>query len=131
MDIRIEQQRKDIAIMHEKSVQNMMNQVPFIVNNIFSGMGGVMNVVPLQLKDPASLQPALVLTEGNPTPQGSGSSTCAESTRVGTTSLHYLFGLPNLYKASSFLPPNSAVASKHFAMDVDDIAWSTDDPTVG
>jgi hypothetical protein len=41
MDIRMEQQRKDMAIMHEKSVQNVINQVPLIVHNAFLGMGGV------------------------------------------------------------------------------------------
>jgi hypothetical protein len=44
MDTCIEQQWKDMAKMHEKSVQSVMNQVPFIVHNVFSGMGGVMNV---------------------------------------------------------------------------------------
>ena len=96
MDTRIEQQRKDMTKMHEKSVQSMMNQVPFIVYNIFSGIEGVMNVALLQLKGLASSQLALMLTKGNPTPQGSGSSTRAKSTWVGTASLRYLFGLPNL-----------------------------------
>jgi hypothetical protein len=31
-----------------------MNQVPLIVHNVFSGMGKVMNIVPLQLKGLAS-----------------------------------------------------------------------------
>jgi hypothetical protein len=52
--MRMEQQWKDMAIMHEKSVQSVMNQVPLIVHIVFSGMGRVMNVVPLQLKDSAS-----------------------------------------------------------------------------
>jgi hypothetical protein len=130
MDMLMEQQQKDMAIMHEKFVQSMMNQVPLIVHNVFSGMGGVMNVVPLQLKDPASLQPALMLTEGNPMPQGSGSSTRVESAGVRTTSLRQ-FGLPNPDKASSFSPPNFAVAFEPFKMDVDDVARSTDDPTAG
>jgi hypothetical protein len=127
MDIRMEQQWKDMIIMQEKSVQSEMNQVPL---NIFSGMEGVMNVVPLQLKGPTSSQPALMLTEGNPMPQGSGSSTRAESTRMETTSLRQ-FGLPNPNKTSSFSPPNSAVASEAFTMDVDDVARTTDDPTAG
>ena len=71
-----------------------------------------------------------MLTEHNPMPQGSGSSTCVESTRVETSSLCHLFGLPNRNKASSFLPPNFAVAFEHFAMDVDDIPRNTDDPAV-
>ena len=55
MDMHMEQQRKDMAIMHEKSMVSMMNQVPLIIYNVFSGMEGVMNVVPLQLKGLASL----------------------------------------------------------------------------
>jgi hypothetical protein len=47
MDIRMEQQRKDMVTMHDKTVQNVINQVPLIVHNAFLGMGGVMNVAPL------------------------------------------------------------------------------------
>ena len=46
------------------------------MQNALLGLGGVMNVAPLQLKDPTSLQPTLMLTEGNPMPQGSGTSSC-------------------------------------------------------
>ena len=76
-----------MAIMHETSMQSVMNQVPLIVHNVFSSMGGVMIIAPLQLKDLASLQPALMFIEGNPTPQGSRSSTCTESTGMETMSL--------------------------------------------
>jgi hypothetical protein len=71
-----------------------------------------------------------MLTEGNPTPQGKGSSTRAESTRVGTASLRH-FGPPNPDQASSILPLNSTVASEPFKMDVDDVSWSTDDHVAG
>jgi parvulin-like peptidyl-prolyl isomerase len=47
MDIRMEQQRKDMATMHDKIVQNVINQVPLIVHNAFIGMGGVLNLAPL------------------------------------------------------------------------------------
>jgi hypothetical protein len=72
-----------------------------------------------------------MLIEGNPTPQSSGSSTRIESIGMGSASLRHISGLSNLDKASFFLPPNSAVAFEHFAMDVDDIAQSTDDPIAG
>jgi hypothetical protein len=102
MDIRMDQQRKDMAIMHEKSVQTMMNQVPVIVHNALLGIGGVMNVAPLQLKGPSSSQPALMLTEGNPTPQGSRTSTRSESFGMGKAALPHESGHQNPEKASSF-----------------------------
>ena len=67
----------------------------------------------------------------NPILQGSRSSIRAESTEVGTTFLHHLSSLSKSNKASSFSPPNFAVASEHFAMDVDDRASSTSDPSTG
>ena len=42
-----------------------------------------MNITLLQLKGPALSQPTLVFTEGNPTPQGSGTSIHGESIRMG------------------------------------------------
>jgi hypothetical protein len=101
MDIRMEQQWKDMVTMHDKTVQNVINQVPLIVHNAFLGMGGVMNVAPLQLKGPASSQPALMLTEGNSMPQGSGTSTRGESTGMGTDSLPHLSGQHNPDKECS------------------------------
>jgi hypothetical protein len=131
MDIRMDQQRKDLAIMHEKSVQTMMNQVPVIVHNALLGVGGVMNIVPLQLKGPSSSQPALMLIEGNPTPQGSGTSTHDESIGMEKAALSHESGHQNLEKASSLLPHNSAGASQPSAMDMDDIARSLDDSVAG
>ena len=55
-----------MVTMHDKTVQNMINQVLLIVHNALLGLGGVMNVAPLQLKGPASSQPTFMLTEGNP-----------------------------------------------------------------
>jgi hypothetical protein len=117
--------------MHEKYVQTMMNQVPVIVHNALLGVGGVMNVAPLQLKGPSSLQPALMLTKGHPTPQGSGTSICNESIGMGKAALPHEFGHQNREKASSLLPHNSAGVSQPSAMDVDEIAQSPDDSAAG
>ena len=57
-----------------------------------------MNVAPLQLKDLASLQSALMLMEGNPMPQRSGTSTCGESTRMRSQSLPHLSAQHNANK---------------------------------
>jgi hypothetical protein len=127
----MDQQRKDMAIMHEKSVQTMMNQVPVIVHNALLGVGGVMNVAPLQLKGPSSSQPTFMLTEGHPTPQGSGTSTRNESIGMGKAALPHECGHQNPEKASSLSPHHSAGASQPSAMDVDDIAWSPDDSATG
>ena len=81
MYLHMEQQQKDMATIAEKTVQNMVNQIPLIVHNALLGLGSVLNVIPLQLKGLTSLQPLLILTEGNPTLQGSGTSTCGESSR--------------------------------------------------
>ena len=81
MFLRFEQQRMDLASIAEKTVQNVVNQVPLIVQNTLLGLGSVLNVAPLQLKGPASLQPSLMIIEGNQTPQGSGTSTRGESSR--------------------------------------------------
>ena len=81
MDLHLEQQRKDMATIAEKTVENVVNQVPLIVQNALLGLGSVLNIAPFQLKGPASSQPSLMLTEGTQTPQGSGTSTCGDSLR--------------------------------------------------
>jgi hypothetical protein len=53
-----------MALIVERSMQCLINQVPLIVQNVFLGMGGVMNVALLKLKDPTSIQPAVMLTKG-------------------------------------------------------------------
>jgi hypothetical protein len=131
MDIHMDQQRKDMAIMHEKSVQTMMNQVPIIVHNALLGVGGVMNVAPLQLKGPSSSHPPLMLTEGHPTPQGSGTSARGESIGMGKAALPHKSGHQNPKKASSLSPRHSAGVSQPSALDVDDIARSPDDSAAG
>jgi hypothetical protein len=121
-----------MAVFAERSMQSVINQVPLIVQNVFSGMEGFMNIAPLQLKGLASSQHALMLTQDNQTAQGSGSSTRAESTGVGTTSTALPHSaLPNPEKASSFMPPKSVVLSKPMPMDVVDIARSTADSAAG
>jgi hypothetical protein len=74
-------------------MQTVISEVRLVVQSVFSNKERVYNVQPLQLQVPSSLQlqvpsslqPPLMLTEYMQTLQGSGSSTCAESTPVGTT----------------------------------------------
>jgi hypothetical protein len=120
MDIRMEQQQKELAVMHEKFVQNVINQVPLFVHNAFLGMEGVMNIAPLQLKGSSSSQPSLMLTEGSPMPQDSGTSMRGESTGMETSSLPDISGHQSQDKAHSLSPPNSTVAPGAITMDVDD-----------
>ena len=56
----------------QEIVKTVFNQVPQLVQ---SAVLVVMNVAPLQLKAPTTSQPALMITEGITTPQGSGTST--------------------------------------------------------
>jgi hypothetical protein len=72
-----------------------------------------------------------MLTEGNPTPQGSRTSTRGESIGMRKAALPHYSGHQNPEKASSFLPHNSADTSQPSAMDVDDIAQSPDDSAAG
>ena len=117
-----------MAIFAERSIHSMINQVPFIIQNVFLGMGGVINVIPLQLKGLTLLQPTHMITMGNQTPQGSGSSTHAKSTGVEITSIALAHStLPNPNKASSFEPPKSTIAFESMVMDVKDVAWSIAD----
>ena len=127
----MEQKQKDMATMHEKTMQNVINQVPLIVHNAFLGLGGIMNIAPLQLKDPTSSQPAFMLMEGNPMPQGSGTSTHGESTGKGIASLPHLSGQHNPDKECSLSLPNAAVVSKSITMDADDVPWPTNAPVAG
>ena len=101
------------------------------MHNALLGLEGVMNIVPLQLKGPTSLQPVLMLTEGNPTLQDSRTSTCGESTGMETESLPDLFGQHNPDKECSFSPPNAAVAFEAITMDIDDVARPIDASAAG
>lgn len=110
----------------------MINQVPLIVQNVFIIMGGALNVAPLQLKGPTSSQPTLMLIEGVQTSQGSGSSLCAESTIVVTISMaqpHSSHLNPD--NASSFASPKSTKSFEPLAKDVENLARSSADPTIG
>ena len=72
-----------------------------------------------------------MLTEGNPTLQGSRTFTRGESTGRGIESLPHLYSQHNPNKECSFLPPNAAVVSEAITMDVDDVPWPIDAPAPG
>ena len=110
-----------MATIVEKTMQNVVNQVPLTMQNTLLGLGSVLNVTPLQLKGPAASQPSLMLTEGNPTSQGSGTSTRGESSRKRTESPSYLSAQQNSNKESSLLLPNAEFAFEAITMDVDDV----------
>ena len=131
MDFCMEQHQKDMATMHNKTVQIVINQVPFIMHNALLGLGGVINVAPLQLKAATSSQPVFMLMEGNPTPQGSGTSTHGKSTRMIIESPPHLSAQYNVDKECSFQPPNTTVASEAITMDIDDVPRPINAPAVG
>ena len=107
MAFHLEQQRLDMAAMTERTMQSMVNQVPFIVQNALLGLGAVMNVPPLQLKAPSSSQPSLLLMEQNRTPEGSGNSTRGESSRKRKGSPSHLSAQPNPRNERSLSPPKT------------------------
>ena len=131
MYLRMEQQRMDMVTIAKKTMQNVVNQVPLIVQNALLGLGLVLNVAPLQLKGLASLPPLFMLTEGNQTPQGSGTSTRGDSSRKRKGSPSHLSAQQNSDKERSLLLPNAAVVSEAITMDVDDVPLPTDAPAVG
>ena len=90
-----------------------------------------MNIAPLQLKGPASSQPACMLTKGNPTPQGSGTSTRGESSKMKTKSMPHLSAQHNADKECFLSPTNATVGSEAMTMDVDDVPQPTDAPATG
>ena len=101
------------------------------MHNALLGLGGVLNIAPLQLKGPESSQPVLMLMEGNPTLQGSRTSTHGESTRMRTKSPPHLSVQHNAVKECSLSPPNATVASEAIIMDVDDAPRPTDATVAG
>ena len=115
-----------MATIAEKIVQNVVNQVPLIVHNALLGLELVLNVAPLQLKGPASSQPLLMLTKGNQTPQGSGTSSRGDSSRKRKGSPSHLFAQQNSDKKCSLSPQNAEFASEPITMDVDDVPQPTD-----
>ena len=127
----MEQQWKDMATMHDKTMQNMINYVPLTMHNALLGLGGVMNVAPLQLKGPTSSQLVFMLTKDNPTPQGSRTCPRGASTGMGIESLPHLSGQHNLNKDCSLSPPNAVVASEAITMDIDDVPRPTNAPAAG
>ena len=101
LTLRMEPQHCELAAFIERSVSAVISQVPHLVQNVFSGMGGILNIAPLQLQAPSSSQPPLMLTENMPIPQGSGTSTRGESTMVGpVTSILPVPSSPDLHKCA-------------------------------
>jgi hypothetical protein len=47
MNQRIEQQQLDMSTFNERSLQTIINQVPLIIQNVYSSMIGVFNIAPL------------------------------------------------------------------------------------
>jgi hypothetical protein len=75
MELRMDQQQKELVEYNQMSVNSAITKVPQIVQGILVGMGGYFNVAPLQIQGLASSQPALMIIDKTPTPQGSGTST--------------------------------------------------------
>ena len=111
----------DMATISKMIVQNVVNQVPLIVQNALLRLGSVLNVAPFQLKGPASLQPSLMITEGTQTLQGSGTSTRGDSSRKRKGSPFHVSAQQNVEMERSLSPPNAIVKSKAITMDVDDV----------
>ena len=122
MYLHMEQQRKDMATIAEKTVQNVVNQVPLIVYNALLGLGSVLKVALLQLKGLTSSQPSLMLMESNQTLKGSGISTRGDSSRKRKGSPSHLSAQQNLDKECSFSPPNAEFVSEPITMDVDNVS---------
>ena len=134
MDMRLEQQRKDMATIAEKTVENVVNQVPLIVQNALIGLGSVLNVAPLQLKGPSSSQPSqplLMLTEGTQTLQGSGTSIRGDLSRKRKASPSHLPAKQNAKMECSPSPPNTLTKFEAITMDMDEVPQSTDAPLAG
>ena len=90
-----------------------------------------MNVAPLQLKGPATLQPALMITAGNTTPEGSGTSTRGDSSRMRRESPPHLSAQRNPEMEHSQSPTNALKDFEAITMDADDVFEHTDAPTAG
>jgi hypothetical protein len=132
MDQRMEQQWQDMISFSEKSMQTVINQVPLVVQSIFSSMGRIYNVQPLQLQAPLTSQPPFMFTEGIQTPQGSGSFTHAELTLVGTTSaIQRAYSPLNLEAMTSMAPLKAIVASVPSTDELPDKALEPTDSVAG
>jgi hypothetical protein len=118
----------DMVSIAKETVQTVVSQVPLMVQN---ALLGVMNVAPLQLKGPASSQPALMLTEGTTTPQGSGNSTRAGSSRKRQASPSHMSAPKSSEKQRSLSPPNTLADFEAITMDADDELEPTGSPAAG
>ena len=80
MLLRLDQQRQDMISISQETIKAVVNQVP---NMVQSALAGVMNVAPLQLKQPTTSQPEPLMIMGNTTtPRGSGTSTQIGTSRM-------------------------------------------------
>ena len=80
MLLRLDQQRADMINISQETIKTVVNQVPLMVQ---SALVGVMNVVPLQLKQSTTSQPVpLMIMENTTTPQDSGTSTQGGTSRM-------------------------------------------------
>ena len=80
MLLRLDQQRQDMISISQETIKAVVNQVP---NMVQSALAGVMNVAPLQLKQPTTSQPEPLMIMGNTTtPQGSRTSTQGGTSRM-------------------------------------------------
>jgi hypothetical protein len=128
MNWRLEQQRQDMVTISKETVKAVVNQVPLMVQN---ALMGVMNVAPLQLQGPTTSQPALMITEGLTTPQGSGTSTHGESSRMGVQTQRHESAEPNPGNERSESPNNTLADFATVTMEVDDIPQPTGSPAAG
>lgn len=125
---RLEQQRQDMLTISQETVKTVFSQVPQMVQ---TAVLAVMNVAPLQLKAPTTSQPALMITEGHTTPQGSGTSAQGGSSRVRAETQPHESHDPNPTFERSESPGNSLADYDAITMEVDDVPERTDAPAAG
>jgi hypothetical protein len=128
MNWRLEQTRQDMLTISQETVKNVFSQVPQMVQ---SAVLAVMNVAPLQLKAPTTSQPALMITEGHTTPQGSGTSAQGGSSRVRAQTQPHQSHDPDPAFERSESPENSLANYDAITMDVDEVPHPTDAPAAG
>ena len=128
MNWRLEQTRQDMLSISAEIVKTVFNQVPQMVQE---AVLAVMNVAPLQLKAPTTSQPALMITEGNTTPQGSGTSAQGGSSRLRAQTQPHGSAEPDPANERSESPQNTLADFRAITMDVDDVLERTGSPTAG
>jgi hypothetical protein len=128
MNWRLEQTRQDMLSISQETVKAVFNQVPQLVQN---AVMAVMNIAPLQLKAPTTSPPALMITEGMTTPQGSGTSAQGGSSRLGAQTQPHGSAEPDPAKERSESPENTLADYGAVTMDVDDVPQPTGSPAAG